>query len=246
MNRTRPLRPSEDAGHGLNSPGWHAARVAVVDSGWNRNFFNVRVSRGANFVPHGAPGSARDGDDDHDRIGHGTACARLVLTAARSAIVVPLRVFDRTLETSIPVVCAALEWALAAKIDVVTLSLATLRHDARHPLSSVCRRLHSIGTTVIAAADGTAGLGYPAALPKVVAVDIQNQDHAQRRRQLPDAITVRAGIHNFAAMKTIRIESTSSATAFVAGCAADLLRRRGCVSVLRADIHSRFPGLLID
>ena len=94
--------------------------VAVIDSGWDRSIDDQRIRQGMSFVDPESPLSQRVGDDDHDRIGHGTACASLLLSVAPDAHVVPLRVFGDQLEwpvrsTGLPRPVAALPRSVSAQ-----------------------------------------------------------------------------------------------------------------------------------
>ncbi len=86
--------------------------VAVIDSGWDRSSSNPRVARGVGFVNPDDDLSLRPTEDDHDRLGHGTACANLILDVAPDVEIVPVRVFGHRLETSPAVVEAAMDWAM--------------------------------------------------------------------------------------------------------------------------------------
>ncbi|MCG8457752.1 MAG: S8 family serine peptidase, partial [Holophagales bacterium] len=110
-------------------------RVAVVDSGYIRpsgpppaaeptdlRALDGKVAPGRGLVETGGV---------RDRIGHGTACAHIVLSLAPAAEIVPVRVFDERLETSPEAIVAALGWAVEEGIDVVNLSLGSPSERAK-------------------------------------------------------------------------------------------------------------------
>jgi subtilisin family serine protease len=117
-----------------------------------------------------APFTIARSDDYADRIGHGTACSRVILGIAESAVVTPLRVFGSQLQTSPAVLLAALDWCLTERFDVLSLSLATDREDSRNALYVACEGLRRAGTTVVAAARNGFDDGYPAIFDNVLGV----------------------------------------------------------------------------
>ncbi|HEX2203444.1 MAG TPA: hypothetical protein VHG91_09115, partial [Longimicrobium sp.] len=74
------MRLPEGTGRGV--------RVGVVDSGWDRALADPRVRPGVAIVVPEGGGAPELSDDDHDRMGHGTACADLVLRVSPEAEVV--------------------------------------------------------------------------------------------------------------------------------------------------------------
>jgi hypothetical protein len=156
-------------------------RVGVIDSGWDPRLRDPRVEVGWGFCAEARPYEPLLTADARDFVGHGTQCARIILDVAKDVRVIPLRVFIGRLETSTAVLCAALEWAEAQRLDVVNLSLATSEPDAMVPLYRRCERLHDLGTMIVAAADNRDGGGYPAAFADVIGVDLGR--HAARESE---------------------------------------------------------------
>lgn len=150
-------------------------RVGVIDSGWDRTLADPRILPGVGLVdPDNAFAPLHSGDD-HDRLGHGTACADLVLRHAPTASIVPIRVFGGELETSPGSLVTGIEWAAEQRLPLINLSLGTVLESAREPLLAACRRAAEAGTLIVAAAaprPGTAA--YPAVFDEVIGVDAGN------------------------------------------------------------------------
>lgn len=145
-------------------------RVAVIDSGWDRTLHEPRVLPGVSFVDPADDFALVRGDDDHDHLGHGTACADLVLRMAPDARVVPVKVFGRVLETSPGTLHAALVWALDAGVRVINVSLGTRLEATLHPLYAVCEAARRAGIVVVAAGHNANDWSYPAIFENVIGV----------------------------------------------------------------------------
>ena len=147
-------------------------RIAVVDSGWDRTRECAQVQAGLAFVGDEADAAAdvQWSCDDHDRFGHGTLVTDLILKRAPEATVLPLRVFDRRLETSAHVICAAVSLAAARGIQLVNLSLGTRRAADFRALYRACELARRAGVVIIAAAGGPPGVSAPATFEPVISV----------------------------------------------------------------------------
>src|SRR5262245_50576438 len=120
-------------------------RIAVIDSGVHASHPHVNgVSGGAGFDLDG-----RRGDDFADRLGHGTAVAAAIRDQAADAALYALRVFDRSLSTSIAALVAAIDWAIAERIHVVNLSLGTPKREHEPALRDAVARAAAAGTLIV-------------------------------------------------------------------------------------------------
>jgi subtilisin len=145
-------------------------RVAVIDSGWDRRQYEPQIESGVGLVDSVDEFRLNKSNDDHDRIGHGTACTRIILDRVPGAQIVPIRVFDHVLETSIPVLAAALEVAVERRVHIINLSLATSRRDAIVPLYAACERAARDGVIIVASSKPTSN-PYPASFENVIGVE---------------------------------------------------------------------------
>ncbi|HLM66462.1 MAG TPA: S8 family serine peptidase, partial [Longimicrobium sp.] len=164
-----PARPEwvRDALGGATGSG---IRVAVVDSGWDRSLHEPRVLPGVGFVDPADDFAMARNDDDADVLGHGTACAGLILRIAPDARVVPVKVFGRVLETSPGTLHAALLWAIDAGVQVINVSLGTRLEGTLHPLYAACEKARRAGIIVVAAGHNANDWSYPAIFENVIGV----------------------------------------------------------------------------
>lgn len=145
-------------------------QVAVVDSGWDRGIHEPRVLPGVGFVDPDDDFALARNDDDNDVLGHGTACADLVLRIAPDARVIPVKVFGKVLETSPGTLHAALTWAIDAGIPVINVSLGTRLEGTLHPLYAACERARRAGIVIVAAGHNANDWSYPAIFENVIGV----------------------------------------------------------------------------
>jgi len=103
-------------------------RVAMIDSGVNPTHPHVGGVVG---------GVALSGGGDNtvylDYLGHGTAVAAAIREKAPEAELFAVKVFDRTLSTSLEMLVRALEWCVERGVHVVNLSLGTARPEDLRP-----------------------------------------------------------------------------------------------------------------
>jgi subtilisin family serine protease len=148
----------------------NSLRVGVIDSGWDRSIKERKVTSGIALSPrddvHGSPVPS----DDHDNNGHGTSCADLILQVAPFVTIVPIRVFDRVLETSPIALIRAIEWALDQDIRLINMSLGTARRDALIPLYAACEKARRRGAVLVAAGGRSAAHSFPANFDPVIGV----------------------------------------------------------------------------
>jgi subtilisin family serine protease len=161
-------------------------RVAVVDSGWDRRMDEPRVLPGVGFVDPDDDFALARNDDDNDVLGHGTACADLVLRIAPDARVVPVKVFGKVLETSPGTLHAALMWAIDAGVQVINVSLGTRLEGTLHPLYAACEKARRAGIVVVAAGHNANDWSYPAIFENVIGVSAARFDSPYQFRYRPE------------------------------------------------------------
>ena len=121
--------------------------VGVIDSGIHANHPHI----GAVATGAGLDAEGNIQDDTVDRLGHGTAVAAAIQDLAAAAHVCPLKVFDRTLDTSVEALVAAIDWAAYHKLPLVNLSLGTIDRSRADALVDAVRRARAVGSVVVAA-----------------------------------------------------------------------------------------------
>ena len=122
--------------------------VGVIDSGIHASHPHIGA------IAAGGAGFDRDGrahDDIVDRLGHGTAVAAAIQDLAPAVHVCPLKVFDRTLDTSVEALVAAIDRAVAHGLPMVNLSLGTRDPSSADTLAEAVGRARRNGTLVLAA-----------------------------------------------------------------------------------------------
>ena len=121
--------------------------VGVIDSGIHADHPHVgTVAAGAGFDSNGGVC-----EDIVDRLGHGTAVAAAIQDLAPAAHVCPLKVFDRTLDTSVAALVAAIDWAALHGLPLVNLSLGTRDRSRAGALMEAVGRARRAGSIVVAA-----------------------------------------------------------------------------------------------
>jgi subtilisin family serine protease len=203
--------------------------VGVVDSGLDPGWTDPRLRPGVGILARGPGFAGAASDDWEDRIGHGTRCASIVLEMAPRAEVVPVRVFDRRLVTSVEALVAAVDWAAERRLPVVNLSLGTHLGAALKPLYAACERALRAGTVIVAAVDGVERWSYPAAFANVLGVEAGDLTSVYDVRYRPDeaAECVAAGRRPARDLGGARVvvEGGSFAAPHVAALAALILER---------------------
>ena len=184
-----PFDPPAWVAEGLGRPTGRGLVVGVIDSGWDRNCDDPRVLPGIGLVDPEDDLAMLRTDDDHDRVGHGTACVHQILRIAPDARVVPIRVFGRDLETSPGTLQAGILYAIEQGVDVVNLSLGTQLEGTLHPLYAACEKARRMGMIVVAAGHNARDWSYPAIFENVIGVSAARFDSPWEYRYLPDEAT---------------------------------------------------------
>jgi hypothetical protein len=148
--------------------------VALLDSGVDPSWGGPRWGEGVGLLDRAAAAEQRfvlrPDADVVDLDGHGTACADLLLGIAPEVTIHPVRVFHRFRRTSLEVLLAGLGWAVEQGVDVVHLSLGSVRPAAARPLYRACETARRAGSVVVAAAEPVRGGGYPAMFDNALGV----------------------------------------------------------------------------
>ena len=160
----------------IDRPPWLAeatgrgVRIGLVDSGRDPDWCEPRIRPGLGLADPERPFFVAPSDDDRDRVGHGTACADLILRMAPGVEILPCRVFGHRLETSVDLLIAALKWAAEERVHIVNLSLGTTVEKSVRPLYRACEVLRRRGILLVSAAEAARGYSYPAAFDNVIGV----------------------------------------------------------------------------
>ena len=141
-------------------------RVAVIDSGANVPHPHLpTVEGGVAFDLEG-----RSTDDYVDRLGHGTAATAAIHEKAPTALLHPVKVFDRELATTVPTLVRAIDWAFERGCRLINLSLGTT-YDFREPeLAPAVARAVERGSIIVSAHELGGRPWYPGSMAGVVGV----------------------------------------------------------------------------
>lgn len=170
---------------GLSNQG-QGARVMVLDTGLDVNHPSIHnnFEKGQDFANVDDSGNVKDPNDITDTVGHGTHVSGTIAGVqdstgftgvAPSAKILMGRVCS-TEGCSNIAVAQGIEWGIQEKVDVISMSLGgSMSTPAER---DAVAKAEQSGVSVVAAAgnDGTAQVGYPAALPTVVAVGAVDSD----------------------------------------------------------------------
>lgn len=164
-------RPVQDWARGGSTGA--GVRVAVVDSGVDGNHPLVGAVDGqVAFEPDPeAVNGIRLVEGPHeDLVGHGTACAGVIRSLAPDVSLHSVRVLGANARGNGARLLAGIRWAVAARMDVVNLSLSS-RSDAWFgPLHQAADEARTAGTVLVCAANNLPGPTYPAEFASVISV----------------------------------------------------------------------------
>lgn len=142
-------------------------RVAIIDSGVSPDHPHVgAVAGGVAITADG------EHDDFIDRIGHGTAVAAAIREKAPDAMLLAVKVFDRTLAGSVNALVRAIDWAVDHQCQVINMSLGTSRPEHAARLAAVVERAVAAGVILVAAREDGEQQFLPGSLPGVLGVKV--------------------------------------------------------------------------
>lgn len=161
-----PLHEALQA-YGLQPVAGRSVRVAIVDSGVYAGHPHVQgVAAGISLV------SGAQEDDYIDRNGHGTAVAAAIREKAPAAEIIAVKIFDRELAATATELARGIEWAAAAGVHLINLSLGTTNPAHADRLAGALAAAHVAGAAVVAAARQSGLPSLPGSLQPVIAVDV--------------------------------------------------------------------------
>ena len=140
-------------------------RIGVLDTGVCLTHPHVgRIVDGVTITVDGAIGGYED------TLGHGTAVAAIIHHLNPQADLVAVKIFDRKLATSLPVVIRAIDWCLEHDIQIINLSLGTLNPEHRSAFEDAVARTRQAGAVIVSALEMSGTAALPGSLEGVIGV----------------------------------------------------------------------------
>ena len=216
--------------------------VAVIDSGWDCSVREPRVAQGLGY--HRSGRKVHRTLDYHDRLGHGSAVASILLLMAPGARLIPLRVFGTNRETDPVLVAAAIRDAAALGARVINLSLSTQRPAAEPILSAACAEAIAAGCALVASQPRGRGQSWPASCKGVIAVEAAPESASPFygiSSGSPGVFCADAGSDRFLQVgrRRIRRQHASAAAPMIAALALGLLAREPGLSHSQVETRLR-------
>ncbi|WP_338754298.1 S8 family serine peptidase [Bacillus sp. FJAT-52991] len=143
-------------------------KIAHIDSGINEWHPHIgKVTGGIAFRVNDV-GKIVMEESFQDDLGHGTAVAGVIKGQAPEAELWAVKIFHDRLTTYIEVLCAAIEWCLEQRMDIINLSLGVNQDIPafRH----ICEQANEAGILIVSACDEQNGLYWPGYYHSVYAV----------------------------------------------------------------------------
>lgn len=192
--------------------------VAIVDTGV-ANHYALSVKEHRNFSSDSEP---------QDTVGHGTHCAGIICAKegpakgiAPGVSLISCKVLGHSGMGSNDAVAQAVDYAVEAKADIISMSLGSQRPDAR--LHDALKRAVQSGVIVVCAAGNDGGaVDYPAAFPETIAVGAVDRsgnvcEFSSRGKEIAVAAPGQDITSTWLADGYATISGTSMAAPFVTG-----------------------------
>ena len=109
-----------------------------------------------------------------DPVGHGTACAGIILQHAPGTKLINVRVIGANASGTGDQFVAGLKWAITEadpRPDIVNLSLGTTHRKFATALLDLVEQAYFQGTILVAAGPNLQGISYPSKFSSLIAVD---------------------------------------------------------------------------
>ncbi len=140
-------------------------RIGMLDSGVHVGHPHLRsVAGGVGITSEG------EVSEYVDTLGHGTAVGALIHHLAPEAELFAVKIFDRRLATSLPIVLRAIDWCVRHQIDIINLSLGTTNEEHRRSFVPTIERVLASGAVLVSAYEVDGVTILPGSLPGVIGV----------------------------------------------------------------------------
>jgi subtilisin family serine protease len=180
----RTLVDVEQLRQAFHSATGKGVRVAVLDSGVDGTHpaFDGRVKAQFDVVTDRMGVRCVPAATMTDSIGHGTACAGIILQVAPEAELTSIKVIGTEARGTADQLICALAFALEQGFDVINMSLGTTDERITRRLSVLTDRAFYDGRIIVAAANNLGQVAFPAHFSAVLAVAMEGFDDPETLR----------------------------------------------------------------
>lgn len=144
-------------------------RIAIIDSGVHPDHPHIDPTRLLPGLAVARDGTVSEGDT-RDSLGHGTAVTAAIQDQSPDALCLPVRVFHDALRASARALIAAIDAAVAARVDIINLSLGTVNPAHSAAFGAAVDRARAVGILIVAARAVDGQPCYPGSLDGVLGV----------------------------------------------------------------------------
>ncbi|WP_340020808.1 S8 family serine peptidase [Paenibacillus sp. FSL K6-1096] len=148
----------------------NSIKVAIIDSGVNINHPVLADKDIRNLRLYEENGNVQIENDIHDVNGHGTAVAGIITGKCPEVEILSLGILDGKLKCRFALLKQALQYALAAKVHIINLSLGTTMEKYAPELQALCDEAERAGVVIVAAFNNITEVSYPASFTNVFGV----------------------------------------------------------------------------
>ncbi|MEO0476307.1 MAG: S8 family serine peptidase [Planctomycetota bacterium] len=225
----------------LESLGGHdgsGVRVAIIDTGVEENhpWVGGKLAESYGVVLFEDGRADIEPCEPMDVCGHGTAAAGQVRRVAPGAELISIRVLSETREGSSEALVSALQWVAQQQVDVVNLSLSTLRLALALRIGHAVDELYAKHVPCICAKGYQQdGRDYPTSFGASIGVTYDALEPAELRYREGEMVEfVAQGVDSIVAWQhggTRKVTGSSYATPLVSGLVARMLSARPGLSV---------------
>jgi subtilisin family serine protease len=183
ISSLREIVDVEQLRQALHTGRGKGVRVAVLDSGVDgkhpafagqlREQFDVITDRMGSRCVKAQP---------TDAIGHGTACAGIILQLAPEAEITSIKVIGSDSRGTADQLVAGLSFALDQGYDIINMSLGTTDARITARLGALTDRAFYDGRIIVAAANNQGRTAYPAQFSSVLSVNMEGFEDATALR----------------------------------------------------------------